>query len=82
MVVLPKSVTPKRIEDNLKTVQLDSEDLEALAAIHKEKGTTRFVYRECHTLQSPFNTTPLTFRSCIRRESRLPGQAIERDIAI
>lgn len=43
-VVLPKSVTPQRIEDNLKTVQLDSDDLAALAAIHKEKGITRFVY--------------------------------------
>ncbi|KAI5370834.1 putative aldo/keto reductase, aldo-keto reductase, NADP-dependent oxidoreductase [Septoria linicola] len=45
-VVLPKSVTPQRIEDNLKTVQLDSDDVKALDAIHKEKGTTRFVYPE------------------------------------
>lgn len=42
--VLPKSVTPSRIEDNLKTVKLDSSDIEALDAIHKKKGITRFVY--------------------------------------
>lgn len=53
VVVLPKSVTPKRIEDNLKTVQLDSDDLAALAAIHKEKGTTRFVYRKFQELRHP-----------------------------
>lgn len=28
-------------------MQLDSDDLAALAAIHKEKGITRFVYRKC-----------------------------------
>ncbi|KAH9821372.1 Aldo/keto reductase [Teratosphaeria destructans] len=43
-VVLPKSVTPSRIEQNLKTVKLDSSDLEALEGIHKKKGLTRYVY--------------------------------------
>ncbi|KAF2721016.1 Aldo/keto reductase [Polychaeton citri CBS 116435] len=43
-VVLPKSVTPSRIEENLKTVKLDSSDLEALEKIHKEKGVKRYVY--------------------------------------
>ncbi|KAK4547923.1 hypothetical protein LTR36_010642 [Oleoguttula mirabilis] len=43
-VVLPKSVTPSRIEENLKTVKLDASDLEALEGIHKKKGITRFVY--------------------------------------
>ncbi|KAF7185035.1 D-galacturonate reductase [Pseudocercospora fuligena] len=43
-VVLPKSVTPSRIEENLKIVQLDSSDLEALEGIHKKKGLTRYVY--------------------------------------
>ncbi|KAM3415359.1 hypothetical protein BST61_g8888 [Cercospora zeina] len=43
-VVLPKSVTPQRIEENLKTVQLSSEDVAALDGIHKKKGLTRFVY--------------------------------------
>ncbi|KAK4506890.1 hypothetical protein PRZ48_000623 [Zasmidium cellare] len=43
-VVLPKSVTPSRIEENLKTVKLDSSDLEALDSIHKKKGLTRYVY--------------------------------------
>lgn len=41
---LPKSVTPSRIEDNLKTVKLDSSDMDALEGIHKKKGITRFVY--------------------------------------
>lgn len=43
-VVLPKSVTPSRIEENLKTVKFDSSDLEALESIHKKKGLTRYVY--------------------------------------
>ncbi|KAF2209363.1 hypothetical protein CERZMDRAFT_122172 [Cercospora zeae-maydis SCOH1-5] len=43
-VVLPKSVTPQRIEENLKTVQLSTQDLAALDGIHKKKGLTRFVY--------------------------------------
>ncbi|CAK4033562.1 D-galacturonate reductase-like [Lecanosticta acicola] len=43
-VVLPKSVTPTRIEENLKTVKLDKSDLDALEGIHKKKGLTRFVY--------------------------------------
>jgi len=43
-VVLPKSVTPARIEENLRTVQLDTADLEALEGIHKTKGLKRFVY--------------------------------------
>ncbi|RMY78064.1 hypothetical protein D0862_03852 [Hortaea werneckii] len=41
---LPKSVTPSRIEENLKTVKLDSSDMDALEGIHKKKGITRFVY--------------------------------------
>ena len=43
-VVLPKSVTPSRIEQNLQTVKLDPSDVEALDSIHKKKGLTRFVY--------------------------------------
>lgn len=43
-VVLPKSVTPSRIEENLKVVKLDSSDIEALQGIHKKKGVTRYVY--------------------------------------
>jgi len=42
-VVLPKSVTASRIEENLKTVDLNASDLEELEAIHKKKGLTRFV---------------------------------------
>jgi len=43
-IVLPKSVTESRIRENLKTVKLDSADIEALDSIHKNKGVTRFVY--------------------------------------
>jgi hypothetical protein len=43
-VVLPKSVTASRIEENLKTIKLDTLDVEALDKIHKKKGLTRFVY--------------------------------------
>lgn len=42
--MLPKSVTPARIEENLKTIEFDQEDLAALERIHKKKGVTRFVY--------------------------------------
>ncbi|PNS15716.1 Glycerol 2-dehydrogenase (NADP(+)) [Sphaceloma murrayae] len=42
--VLPKSVTASRIEENLKIVSLDQDDLKALDEIHKTKGITRFVY--------------------------------------
>ncbi|KAF2157436.1 Aldo/keto reductase [Myriangium duriaei CBS 260.36] len=42
--VLPKSVTPSRIEQNLKVVKLDSSDLDSLANISKTKGFTRYVY--------------------------------------
>ena len=44
VVPLPKSVTNSRIEENLKILSLDSEDLDALNKIHKTKGVTRFVY--------------------------------------
>lgn len=43
-VVLPKSVTPSRIEENLKIIKLDESDMAALESIHKKKGLTRFVY--------------------------------------
>jgi glycerol 2-dehydrogenase (NADP+) len=43
-VVLAKSVTPSRIEENMKILKLDSSDIAALDKIHKVKGTTRFVY--------------------------------------
>lgn len=43
-VVLPKSVTPERISQNLQVVKLDASDLDALESIHKKKGFTRYVY--------------------------------------
>lgn len=42
--VLAKSVTPARIEENRKIVELDAGDMEALEGISKKKGITRFVY--------------------------------------
>jgi hypothetical protein len=44
MAVLAKSVTPSRIDENKNIIQLDSEDMDALIAIHKAKGVTRYVY--------------------------------------
>ena len=44
IVVIPKSVTPSRIEDNLKTVSLDDSDMKVLNEISKKKGVTRYVY--------------------------------------
>lgn len=38
IVVLPKSVTPARIEKNLKIVDLDNEDVEALNKFAKDNG--------------------------------------------
>lgn len=43
-VCLPKSVTPSRIEENMKLIELSSADVEALDKVHKSKGITRFVY--------------------------------------
>jgi len=42
-VVLAKSVTPSRIEENSELLKLDNEDMEALNKIHKEKGTKRYL---------------------------------------
>ncbi|SGY44553.1 BQ5605_C001g00172 [Microbotryum silenes-dioicae] len=42
VVVLPKSVIPKRIIDNFQLVKLSSEDLETLNSMHKTKGK-RFI---------------------------------------
>lgn len=42
--VIPKSVTPSRIEENKQLVELDEADKEALDKVHKTKGLTRFVY--------------------------------------
>ena len=42
--VLPKSVTPSRIQSNSKLIKLDEEDMQKLEGIHKEKGINRFVY--------------------------------------
>ncbi|MCJ1391074.1 hypothetical protein MMC18_003935 [Xylographa bjoerkii] len=41
--VIPKSVTPSRIEENLKIISLDKSDLDALGSISKEQGTKRYV---------------------------------------
>ncbi|KAI7554871.1 Aldo/keto reductase [Hortaea werneckii] len=43
-VVLPKSTTPSRIQDNLHLVDLDTSDMEALEKINKYRCTKRFVY--------------------------------------
>lgn len=44
IVVLAKSVTPSRIEENRNIIKLDSADVAALDAISTSKGITRFVY--------------------------------------
>jgi len=42
--VLAKSVTPSRIDENRKLIQLDAADMEVLENVHKTKGITRYVY--------------------------------------
>ena len=44
--VLAKSVTPSRIEENKKIVELDSSEMEALENFSKVNGVKRFVYPE------------------------------------
>ncbi|KAL9089119.1 MAG: hypothetical protein Q9165_005932 [Trypethelium subeluteriae] len=44
LVVLAKSVTPSRIEDNRNVIKLDAADVAALDKISKSKGITRYVY--------------------------------------
>ncbi|GAA5829661.1 hypothetical protein JCM3766R1_001254 [Sporobolomyces carnicolor] len=48
VVVLPKSVTEKRIVDNLKIVKLDDEDMKVLDNLHKTKGK-RFIRPDWNT---------------------------------
>lgn len=43
VVVLPKSVTPARIETNLEVVDLSADEAAQLAALHELAGTRRFV---------------------------------------
>jgi len=44
-VALPKSVTPKRIEENLKVVELSEEDLKLLDSVpERNGGIKRFIY--------------------------------------
>jgi len=43
--VIPKSVTPSRIESNMKIVDLSESDLASLAEISKD-GVTRYIYPE------------------------------------
>jgi hypothetical protein len=42
--VIPKSVTPSRIEENMKLIKLDSGDMKALDNIAKTHPPNRFVY--------------------------------------
>lgn len=42
--VVPKSVTPSRIDENRMLINLDSSDVEALDGVSKSKGTTRYVF--------------------------------------
>ncbi|GAA5943710.1 glycerol 2-dehydrogenase (NADP(+)) GCY1 [Sporobolomyces koalae] len=48
VVVLPKSVTEKRIVDNLKIVKLDDEDMDILNNLYKTKGK-RFIKPDWNT---------------------------------
>lgn len=45
VVVLPKSVTERRIIDNLKIVKLDAKDMATLNSLYKNKGQ-RFIKPE------------------------------------
>lgn len=42
--IVPKSVTPSRIEQNMKIVELDKDDLASLNGIHEAKGYKRYIY--------------------------------------
>jgi len=42
--VIPKSVTPSRIEENLQIIKLDHSDMKSIGKIVKTKGMKRFVY--------------------------------------
>jgi diketogulonate reductase-like aldo/keto reductase len=42
--VLPKSVTPARIEENAKLIDLDAEDIKLLDDFTKDGKVQRFVY--------------------------------------
>lgn len=42
--VVPKSVTPARIEKNLQIIELDKDDLATLDTVSKEEGIKRYIY--------------------------------------
>lgn len=44
--VIPKSVTPSRIEENMRIIKLDSSDIKGLDHISQTKPPNRFVYPE------------------------------------
>lgn len=74
-MVIPKSVTPSRIEDNMKLVKLDSSDMKALDHISQTKPPHRFVYPSFGVSISQSDILELMLT--IPGQPWLPGQAIE-----
>lgn len=65
--VIPKSVTPSRIEENMKLIKLDSDDVKALDNISKTHPPNRFVY-------PAFGVSPILARRPAAADSRFSGQ--------
>ena len=75
--VIPKSVTPSRIEENMKLIKLDSSDVKALDNIAKTHPPNRFVYHAFGvSLVSFFYFVSAVADSVFLGQPRIPGQAI------
>jgi len=72
--VIPKSVTPSRIEENMKIIKLDSSDVKALDHISQTKPPNRFVYPQFGVSSGELDMAILVLTSA--GQPRLPGQAI------
>jgi glycerol 2-dehydrogenase (NADP+) len=69
--VIPKSVTPSRIEENMRLIKLDSGDMKALDNIAKTHPPNRFVY-PAFGVSFVFARVSAVADSVLQGQSRIP----------
>jgi len=70
--VIPKSVTPSRIEENMKLIKLDSGDVKALDNIAKTHPPNRFVYPAFGVSFNPPIVVVAVADSVLQGQPRIP----------